>query len=743
MTTTTALTRPWRRLDQTILREAVSQSRLCRHETWPDDIDDLCRLCMSELSVTLDRILPLQPKVHRKRPSDPWFDVECRQAKLETRRLERRHAAACRRCRPFTGPVSGSNVYKAVVDIAATKAAWYAQRRLYRRLRQEKSSEFWRKQVEEHRSNPRQLWRTVDQLLGRGKPPSTDVIGVEQFRTFFDGRVNRIRDATSCASSPSYSTAPTNAQLPSFRDVTLVEVMTFIGRLPDKSSAVDPLPTKVLKDISDLVAPYISELFNRSLSAGHYPSDFKHAFITPIVKAGKDPTDVESYRLIAKLSVLSKLFERMIAHQIWGHPLQFNLLPAVQSGFRPGHSTESAILHVLSDLLDAVDRGDFAMLTLLDLSTAFNTVDHHILLERLRRSFGFTDSALAWITSYLSGRTECVRRGDSCSTMTTLTCGVPQGSVLGPVMFIMYTADLPSIVQQHGLSLHLYADDTQIYGSCRPDDTNQLTEVVQHCLDDVAAWMQSNRLQLNSDKTEVMWFTTQRRQQQLPVSAIRVNGSDVLPVSSARNLGVYFDSALSMRRHINVITARCYTVLRQLRAIRRYVQPSVMQSLVTALMLTRLDYCNSVLFGLPSSSIRRLQTVQNAAARLVFNIRRYDHVTDSLICLHWLRVAERIRFKMAVLAYRSINGQPPSYLHGFTAYQAGYSCLRSASSTSSSRLVVPRTRLSSVGSRSFLVAGANVWNELPPDITSAPSLSIFKSRLKTHLFTFSFPGLTA
>jgi hypothetical protein len=583
------------------------------------------------------------------------------------------------------------------------------------------------------------LWQAVDQILGRGKLQPTDDIDVEQFRTFFDDKIGRIRRATSSGPPPTYSSAPGDARFPVFPEVSSCEVITFIDRLPVKSSAADPLPTNVLKDIADLVAPYVAELFNRSLAAGHYPSNFKHAFVTPILKAGKDPSDVGSYRPIANLPVLSKLFERLVAQRIWEHLQQFELLPVVQSGFRSGHSSETAILRVLSDLLAAVDRGDFAVLTLLDLSTAFNTVDHGILLERLRVSFGFTDSALAWVTSYLSGRTECVRRRDNCSSTTTLDCGVPQGSVLGPVFFIMYTADLPTIVEHHGLSSHLYADDTQIYGSCKPSDTKKLTEVVTDCFNDVSAWMLSNRLQLNADKTELMWFTTQRRQHQLPVGAICIGGHDVPPVSSARNLGVYIDSALSMRRHIDVIAARCFAMLRQLRAIRRFTSPSVMQTLVTSLVLSRLDYCNSVMYGLPASSINRLQTVQNAAARLVFNIRRSDHVTDSLICLHWLRITERIRFKVAVMTYRSINGLPPSYLHGFSMHQAGRPGLRSATS---SHLSVPRTKLSSIGDRSFPVAGANVWNELPHDVsTSAPTLSSFRSRLKTYLFNFSYPGL--
>ena len=190
-----------------------------------------------------------------------------------------------------------------------------------------------------------------------------------------------------------------------------------------------------------------------------------------------------SYRPIANLSVLSKLFERVVARQLRNYLHIHNLLPTFQSGFRPGHSTETAILRFLSDIFAAVDRGDFAVLVLLDLSTAFNTVDHDILLEWLQRTFGFNGNVLRWMTSYLTGRSECVRRGSSCSKTSRLVCGVPQGSVLGPLLFLMYTVDLIKLILQHGLTPHLYADDTQIYGSCRPSEVESFSRKVAACVE--------------------------------------------------------------------------------------------------------------------------------------------------------------------------------------------------------------------------------------------------------------------
>ena len=166
--------------------------------------------------------------------------------------------------------------------------------------------------------------------------------------------------------------------------------------------------------------------------------------------------------------MISKLPERIVAEQLTGYLQSADLLPQLQSGFRSGHSTETAVPRVLSDIMTAIDGGDVAALVLLDLSAAFDTVDHHILFRRLQTSFGLSGSVLHWFTTYLHGRSRYVRRGLMKSVVTMFVCGVPQGSVLGPFLFLLYTADLIALVERHGLCPHLYADDSQVYGSCRP-----------------------------------------------------------------------------------------------------------------------------------------------------------------------------------------------------------------------------------------------------------------------------------
>ena len=243
------------------------------------------------------------------------------------------------------------------------------------------------------------------------------------FNQFFAEKVAKVRSSTADAPPPTFSHVRPGASFRRFSLLTNDDVISAIRRLPDKHSAADPIPTSVLKQVADIIAPYIVELFNCSLTDGHFPAVFKEAFITLVVKKpGLDVTDAGSYRPISNLSVLSKLLERLVVRQLMEYLSSADLLPLLQSGFRQGHSTETAVIRVLSDILQAVDRGDIAALIFLDLSAAFDTVDHLILLQRLQTTFGIGENAYRWFQSYLSGRYQYVRRGHAKSFVTYLIC---------------------------------------------------------------------------------------------------------------------------------------------------------------------------------------------------------------------------------------------------------------------------------------------------------------------------------
>lgn len=253
------------------------------------------------------------------------------------------------------------------------------------------------------------------------------------------------------------------------------------------------------------------------------------------------------------------------------------------------------------------------------------------------------------------------------------------------------------------------------------------------CVAGVAAWVRANR------KTEIIWLTSARRQHQIPVAPITVGTDEVAPVHSVRDLGIFLSSDLSMRTHISRTVSNCFAVLRQIRSIRRSVTRPVLKALVAALVLTKLDYGSVTLAGIPATQLNRLQSVLHAAARLVFHRRKFDHVTPSLRELHWLRVPERITFRLATLAYKCQHGSAPHYLAAQLQRVADMESRRRLRSAASAALFVPRTAHPTIGDRAFSVAAAHAWNSLPLSVQSAESLDIFRRRLKTELFARSFP----
>ena len=264
-------------------------------------------------------------------------------------------------------------------------------------------------------------------------------------------------------------------------------MIKLISAAPAVSSPIDPLPMWLLKECADVVAPFITDLFNLSMSSGVVPGTFKTAIVTPIPKkTGLDESDPRNYRPISNLATLGKLFERVVAGQLTSYLNLNKLFPELQSAYRQHRSTESALVKVVNDIILAIDSGDIALLSLLDLSSAFDTVDHDILLERLKLSFGVQSTPLSWIKSYLSERSYTVSFCGAMSQVDTVYCGVPQGSVLGPLLFILYTADIEKIIQSFGLSVHLYADDTQQFCSSRPVDAATLKRKTAESVQQVA-----------------------------------------------------------------------------------------------------------------------------------------------------------------------------------------------------------------------------------------------------------------
>jgi hypothetical protein len=716
--------RPWRQFDCEAFQSDVRSSELFNGDSCASlAVDDFVTLYDSTISDLLDRQVPARSVSCRRRQSTIWFDSDCRSAKRAMRSCER------------TVKRRGLSV----AELADASSAWHNKKKQYTDLLHQKRNAFWTNRIDADKSQPRRLWKSFDELLGRGHVPVCSNLDAETIHRAFDDKVSSVRTATDDSCPPVFTAAPLNCSMTSFSQICPLDVVKLISSLPGKQCTSDPMPTWLLKDCVHILSPFLCYMFNQSLEHGIVPSVFKSAYITPLLKKSDlDPEDVKSYRPISNLSVISKLLERIVSKQLVQYLTQNKLLPKFQSAYRANHSTETAVLKVMSDILLALDSGNLAMLTLLDLSAAFDSVDHKTLLMRLRISYGLEGTVIKWFESYLHNRTQHVRLTSSHSASKLVDCGVPQGSVLGPLLFVLYTADVLKLIGENELIPHAYADDTQIIGSCEPSKTDDLTDRMSACVSDVASWMSANRLQLNPSKTEVLWCSSSRRLHQIPMHSFQIGSVSVDPVRSARDLGVHLDADLSMKTHVTSVVKGCFSALRLIRSVSRSLSRHALLTLIRALVVSKVDYCITALVGVSIHLLDRLQAVLNAAARLVLSARKFDHITPLLRDLHWLRVPERIQFRLCVLTFRCLHGLGPSYLaDSFTRASDVQSCRRLRSSTTK-MLVVPPTRRSSLGDRAFPVAAARAWNCLPASIRSESSLVIFRRQLKTFLFSFSF-----
>ena len=710
-------------IDMTAFLEDLQQSSLC---TCPsDDITKLVEQYNTTITTALDTHAPALLKTITIKPQSPWYTEAIREAKRVRRQAERRWRKT-----------------RLAVHLELYQEECHRVCRLCKQAKQD----YYCLKIEVCGNDQKKVFSIAKDLMNNKKdiilPSISDSKSLaEIFADFFKDKIDKIRqsfDYANVEDEASNSDTQSIPKLTVLNPTSAEELRKVILSGNSKTCHLDPLPTQLLKSSLDVLLPVLVRIVNTSLSSAHMPSSLKSATVTPLLKK---PTlnheDLKNYRPVSSLPYISKLIEKIVVHRLNEHMTKHHLHEYYQSAYRMFHSTETALLRVHNDICQAIDKKRCVYLVLLDLSAAFDTVEHSVLLGRFQESLGITSSALDWCDSYFLDRCQCVNILGNSSIPRPLSSGMPQGSVMGPFGFPSYTGPVGRICEKHGIAYHFYADDTQLYLPFHPKDKDEARHQLEGCIREIRDWMRRNFLKLNDEKTEFLVMGSSHQLQQLTNTAIWIGDETVTASSSARNIGAIFDDKVSMKEHVQYICKSCYYHLRNIGKVRHCLTQGATETLVHAFIASKLDHMNGLLSGIPDCLLGRLQRIQNNAARIVTKSKRRDHITPVLMRLHWLPVEKRVQYKILLTTFKALHGLAPGYVCDLIR---PYQPPRALRSLDLHLLHQPRSRTKTYGDRSFMVCSPYLWNKMPLHLRQQHELESFKTDLKTFLYRQAYPA---
>ena len=513
-----------------------------------------------------------------------------------------------------------------------------------------------------------------------------------------------------------------------FRDITNNEVVEALKQIKSKKSpGIDGISTRLLKDASVVVAESLVSIFNLSLQTGIFPDDWKLAKVSPVFKEGTK-TDCGNYRPISVISVVAKLFEKLIYNQLRSFMDENTILVEQQSGFRVQHSTETALLSSTNEWLYNMDKGLISGVLFLDLKKAFDTVDHHILISKLQL-YGIRGRSLEWFKSYLEERKQICTINGKLSDAREIGCGVPQGSNLGPILFLLYINDLPNCLESTKATL--FADDTNL--TCEGISPTEIENKLNKDLENVHRWLTANKLTLNKTKTEFMIIGSSYRLALIDESPVITIGDDnIKRVSHKKSLGIILDEHLKWNKHNDAQCKKISGNIALLRRAKLFVPQDALIKMYNAFVLPHFNYGSTIWNDGCSTHINKLSKLQRRAARVITGETYAVRSTQILENLGWTSIDEALKKRETLMTFKALTGRSPNYLTElFTTCENDNYHLRSNNTKLS--LLKPKTNFLN---RSFSYRAAKAWNELPCEITdSFRNLSVLslKWRMKNAI----------
>lgn len=557
----------------------------------------------------------------------------------------------------------------------------------------------------------KQKWRTIKEI-GIGKTTTTacnvDVNELNRLFTDLPSTAN-IVDQNLSAVPINFPTHQSTGNF-EFSCVFPPDVLSCCLSVKSNAVGYDDMHPKFLKLLLPKLLLLITHIFNTIITTSSFPSCWKHAKIIPIPKTRTD------FRPISILPYLSKVLERILHKQMSKFLADHRLLSEYQSGFRAKHSCVTALINVSEDIRLNLDVGNISFLVLLDHSKAFDCVNHNILCTKLARNFGFSSSATSLIASYLLDRSQSVTAGDLTSTPLAIRNGVPQGSILGPLLFCLYINDLPT--QLLNCNIHIYADDVQVYLSCKKNLINECISKLNDDLRRIHEWASLNKLHINPKKSKCLIVS--KRRQKIPTDiSIKLGNQKIEIVESTRNLGIIFDKELRWNTHINAATGNTFAMLRILYQTQHLTPVHIRTLLAKTFIMPKLLYGCEIFSSCDSVGTRKLTAAFNAVIRYVYGLKRYDGTSQYSKSLYGVNFGDLLKIKTLIFLHKIIYTKEPEYL---------YRRLRFASSQRGKALIYTLRR-SLISDWHFIVSAEHHWNSLPFSTQLIGNALQFKNKL--------------